>query len=85
MALGPTVRLWLPTINFFIAIGALGFQTTMLYPWHHELDRQFKSLKDEQRSMLKEYHEVRLKRFMDLEQRVFDVETKQHKVGPLDK
>jgi hypothetical protein len=41
MVLGPTSRLWLPYINLAIGSSALAFQTTVLYPWHHELDAAF--------------------------------------------
>jgi len=74
MVLGPKIRLWLPTINLTIALSALAFQTTMLYPWHHELDRQFKILRDEHRDMLKQYHELKMKRIEELERRVLVTE-----------
>jgi len=33
--------------NFVIASSALGFQVFVLYPWHHQLDNEFKRLKEE--------------------------------------
>ena len=71
MVLGPTARLWLPYLNFSVAISALGFQMGVLYPWHHELDHEFKILKQEHKTQLQIYHEVTLKRLEELERRVF--------------
>ncbi len=53
MTLREKIRHFLPKINFVIALTALTFQTTMLYPWHHELDREFKQLKTEQDARFK--------------------------------
>ncbi|KAI3602843.1 hypothetical protein WG66_011189 [Moniliophthora roreri] len=74
MVLGPTARKILPYLNFTIASAALAFQTTVLYPWHHELDAAFHKLKNEQATMLKEFHEVKLKRIEELEGKVLGVE-----------
>ncbi|KAF2135502.1 uncharacterized protein K452DRAFT_303501 [Aplosporella prunicola CBS 121167] len=70
MPLGPTARLWLPYLNFTVAISALGFQTGVLYPWHEELDREFKLLKQEHKQQLQIYHEVKLRKLEELERRV---------------
>ena len=32
---------WLPMISLTVAICALIFQVTVLYPWHEELSREF--------------------------------------------
>lgn len=71
---GPTARIWLPYINFGVATTALGFQTAVLYPWHHELDQEFKRLKLEHKTMLQHYHEVKLQRLEELERRVLATE-----------
>ncbi|KAF2091735.1 hypothetical protein K490DRAFT_2189, partial [Saccharata proteae CBS 121410] len=60
-------RAWLPYLNFSVAVTALGFQTTVLYPWHHELDAAFQELKREHVTQLQIYHEVKLKRLEELE------------------
>lgn len=70
MVLGPTARRWLPYLNFTVAVSALGFQTGVLYPWHEELDREFKVLKEEHKTQLHFYHEVKLKRLEELEAKV---------------
>ncbi|KAJ3710166.1 hypothetical protein C8R42DRAFT_597467 [Lentinula raphanica] len=70
MVLGPTARKLLPYLNFTIATSALVFQTTVLYPWHHELDAAFHTLRAEQLQVLKEFHEVKLGRIEDLERRL---------------
>lgn len=70
MVLGATARRWLPYLNFTVAVSALCFQTGVLYPWHEELDREFKKLKDEHKEQLHIYHELKLKRLEDLERKV---------------
>lgn len=69
MVLGPTARLWLPYLNFTVAISALGFQTAVLYPWHEELDKEFKILKQEHKEQLHLHQQVTLKQLQDLERR----------------
>ena len=32
---------WLPLIALIVALCALSFQVTVLYPWHEELSKQF--------------------------------------------
>ena len=70
MVLGPTARLWLPYLNFTVAISALGFQTAVLYPWHEELDKEFKILKQEHKEQLHLHQQVTLKQLQDLERRM---------------
>ncbi|GAB7357813.1 hypothetical protein MBLNU459_g0801t1, partial [Dothideomycetes sp. NU459] len=74
MVLGPTARAWLPYINFGVATTALAFQTAVLYPWHEELDREFKALKAEHGEQLRHYHEIKLARLEELERRVLETE-----------
>ncbi|KAI0695728.1 hypothetical protein BC835DRAFT_1272921 [Cytidiella melzeri] len=76
MVLGPRARTLLPYLNFAIATAALGFQTTVLYPWHHQLDDEFKRLKIEQARMLKELHDAKLQKFAQVEARVIAIEQK---------
>jgi hypothetical protein len=70
MVLGPAARLWLPYLNFTVAISALGFQTAVLYPWHEELDKEFKNLKQEHKEQLHLHQQVALKQLEDLERRI---------------
>jgi len=37
---------YLPVISFVVGSSALIFQTTVLYPWHNELDAEFKRIKE---------------------------------------
>lgn len=46
---------YLPIISFLVGSSALTFQVMVLYPWHNELDTEFKRLKD-----LKEKQDRRL-------------------------
>ncbi|KAJ6623280.1 hypothetical protein B0H10DRAFT_2162553 [Mycena sp. CBHHK59/15] len=81
MVLGPTARRLLPYVNFAVAATALAFQTTVLYPWHHELDSAFHQLKNEQAGMLEKYHTVKLQRLAELERKIAGLE---HRAQALD-
>ncbi|KAI0822728.1 hypothetical protein BC628DRAFT_1326304 [Trametes gibbosa] len=70
MPLGPTATRLLPYLNFTIATAALAFQTTVLYPWHHELDTEFKRLKEDQGRMLRELHNAKLERIAQVEAKI---------------
>ncbi|KAJ7035066.1 hypothetical protein C8F04DRAFT_1259428 [Mycena alexandri] len=74
MVFGVRARQLLPYVNFVVATSALAFQTTVLYPWHYQLDAGFHHLKDEQAGMLKDYHDVKIRRFTDLERRMEGLE-----------
>ena len=39
--------------NFAVATSALGFQVFVLYPWHHQLQDDFNSLKEEHLRVLR--------------------------------
>lgn len=81
MVLGVRASTWLPYLNFCVATSALVFQTTVLYPWHHELDGAFQELKKEHVQQLQIYHEIKLKRLEELEKRIGSVERVQHVDG----
>jgi hypothetical protein len=49
---------YLPITSFIVGSTALIFQTTVLYPWHHELDAEFKKLKE-----LKEHQDQKLEEY----------------------
>jgi len=36
----------MPFVNFAVSFTALTFQTTVLYPWHEELSKELKLLKE---------------------------------------
>lgn len=40
--------------NFLIATSALGFQVFVLYPWHQELDIEFKHVRQELNDLRRE-------------------------------
>ncbi len=50
--LGQKVHHYLPYFNLLVGSTALTFQVTVLYPWHNELDREFKLLKAELKTAL---------------------------------
>jgi hypothetical protein len=64
----------LPYVNFLVASSALLFQTTVLYPWHHQLDKDFHLLKEEQNAKLAEFHTLKLERLDHIEQIVRKME-----------
>jgi hypothetical protein len=49
------MRVW---ASLSVAVSALGFQTMVLYPWHHELSTQLKDLQqtvEQQNVVLQQY------------------------------
>ncbi|UJR14496.1 hypothetical protein I4U23_001492 [Adineta vaga] len=63
----PLVQKFLPIFNFFIASTALGFQVTVLYPWHNQLEKDFNGLQHQQETKLHEYHELRMQNIKNIE------------------
>jgi hypothetical protein len=61
---------YLPIVNFFIGSSALIFQTTILFPWHIELDNDFKALEREHKEKLLEYHLLKVSRLDDIDRKV---------------
>ena len=54
---------YLPITSFCVSTTALIFQLTVLYPWHHELDAEFKRLKhvkDLQEERLEHYNQLKI-------------------------
>ncbi|KAJ5782461.1 hypothetical protein N7457_004235 [Penicillium paradoxum] len=41
-------------VNFAVASSALAFQVFVLYPWHNQLDDEFKALKKEHLRVLQQ-------------------------------
>jgi hypothetical protein len=63
----PIVQKFLPIFNFVIASTALGFQVSVLYPWHNQLEKDFNGLQHQQETKLHEYHELRLQNIKNIE------------------
>lgn len=69
----PLFTRYLPITSFIIGSSALIFQTTVLYPWHNDLDAEFKQLKDQKEKMdikTEEYSRKILERMISLEKKV---------------
>jgi hypothetical protein len=64
----PTVRKLLPIVNFVIATAALGFQVSVLYPWHHQLELRFNEMQHQQENKLEEYHQLKMETIKSIEQ-----------------
>lgn len=71
----PIIRHYLPYVNLTIATAALAFQTTVLYPWHHELDDAFRKLKAEQARQLQDYHDMKIRHLEELKKIVTTLNT----------
>lgn len=64
---------YLPIASFLIGSAALTFQTTVLYPWHIDLDNEFqelKKLKIETDKEFKDFNEHKLERIHHLEEKI---------------
>lgn len=70
MVFGEGLRRLLPYVNFVVATSALGFQYFVLYPWHKELEKDFRELRDEHNSTLEEYHKKKLVRLEGIESNI---------------
>ncbi|KAI9136032.1 hypothetical protein BKA69DRAFT_1106824 [Paraphysoderma sedebokerense] len=63
---------YLPVVNLCIASTALIFQTTVLYPWHIQLEKDFEIMKRDQEEKLKTYHEVKIQKLEELEKTILE-------------
>lgn len=61
------IHKYLPFVNFLIATTALGFQITVLYPWHYELQQEFNELQKQQEEKLRLYHELKMQTIKNIE------------------
>jgi hypothetical protein len=75
----PTVRKILPIINFVIATAALGFQVSVLYPWHHQLEKRFNEMQIQQETKLAEYHQLKMDTIKNIEQNLNKLQIKKEK------
>ncbi|CAF0746319.1 unnamed protein product [Adineta ricciae] len=62
------VQKYLPFVNFLIASVALGFQVSVLYPWHYELQQEFNELQIQQDAKLRQYHELKMQTIKNIEE-----------------
>ncbi len=63
----PFIRKFIPLVNFIIAGAALGFQVFVLYPWHHQLEKEFHELRHQQETKLEEYHQLKMETMKNIE------------------
>jgi hypothetical protein len=63
----PIIQKFLPVFNFVIASTALGFQVSVLYPWHNQLEKDFSGLQHQQETKLHEYHELKMQNIKNIE------------------
>ncbi|CAF0977557.1 unnamed protein product [Adineta steineri] len=73
----PIIQKILPVFNFFIASTALGFQVTVLYPWHNQLEKDFEGLQHQQETKLHEYHELRMQNIKNIDSYLSKLNLKQ--------
>jgi hypothetical protein len=62
--------------NFVIASSALGFQVFVLYPWHHQLDNEFKRLKEEHLQIMRTGEEARRDELKNINEQLQKLGTK---------
>lgn len=74
---------FLPTLNFLIGSSALGFQMTVLYPWHEELDKEFKALEKTQKQELRKFHEMKLQKLDELDHKMSIIIAQLNAKGPV--
>ncbi|KAL4740492.1 hypothetical protein BDV11DRAFT_185323 [Aspergillus similis] len=54
----PLITRGISLVNFTVASSALAFQVFVLYPWHNQLDDEFKALKNEHLRVLHKVERV---------------------------
>jgi hypothetical protein len=62
--------------NFVIASSAFCFQVFVLYPWHHQLDDEFKQLKADHLRLLQEGERNRLEELKSIREQLGLLTTK---------
>ncbi|KAG0041408.1 hypothetical protein BGZ83_001854, partial [Gryganskiella cystojenkinii] len=60
----------LTLINFVIGSAALSFQVGVLYPWHHQLDGDFKDLEKKHESRLQLFHDRKWEKLMEIDSKM---------------
>lgn len=77
--MGSFIRRVIPYVNFLVASSALCFQFFVLYPWHNELDKDFRKLQEDHHLTLEEYHQKKIKRLEEIEQNILRLEAYHHR------
>ncbi|KAF9425666.1 hypothetical protein BGZ94_007320 [Podila epigama] len=60
----------LTLVNFVIGSTALSFQVGVLYPWHHQLDGDFKELEKKQESRLQLFHDRKWEKLREIDSKL---------------
>ncbi|KAK3843723.1 MAG: hypothetical protein J3R72DRAFT_439779 [Linnemannia gamsii] len=66
-----------PLINFVIGSAALSFQVGVLYPWHHQLDGDFKDLENKHEKRLQLFHDRKWEKLMEIDSKLESLLKKQ--------
>jgi len=64
----PILQKFLPMVNFVVASAALGFQVSVLHPWHNQLDKDLSGLQHKQETKLHEYEQLRMHNIKNIEE-----------------
>ncbi|KAG0247044.1 hypothetical protein BGZ95_009073, partial [Linnemannia exigua] len=60
----------LTLVNFIIGSTALSFQVGVLYPWHHQLDGDFKELEKKHESRLQLFHDRKWEKLREIDSKL---------------
>ncbi|KAH7055033.1 hypothetical protein BKA57DRAFT_452810 [Linnemannia elongata] len=60
----------LTLVNFIIGSTALSFQVGVLYPWHHQLDGDFKELEKKHESRLQLFHNRKWEKLREIDSKL---------------
>ncbi|CAF1136097.1 unnamed protein product [Adineta ricciae] len=55
-------------IRLVITSSSYGFQVSVLYPWHYELQQEFNELQIQQDAKLRQYHELKMQTIKNIEE-----------------
>ncbi|KAF9960889.1 hypothetical protein BGZ72_005559 [Mortierella alpina] len=69
----------LTVFNFIIGTCALSFQIGVLYPWHHQLDEDFKKLQKHHESNLQLFHNKKWEKLNEIDSKITALLEKMHK------
>ncbi|KAJ3030231.1 UNVERIFIED_CONTAM: S-adenosyl-L-methionine-dependent tRNA 4-demethylwyosine synthase [Siphonaria sp. JEL0065] len=71
--MNPVLRQWLPYVTLAVGVSALTFQATVLYPWHHLLEDEFKQMEATQLKRQEEQYQQKMDRLSRIEERLESV------------
>ncbi|KAG0212846.1 hypothetical protein BGX28_005502 [Mortierella sp. GBA30] len=63
----------LTVFNFIIGTSALSFQIGVLYPWHHQLDEDFKKLQLHHETNLQIFHNKKWEKLNEIDSKLNDL------------